>query len=220
MELAEILECGPPDFAFSPRYNVAPTQLAPVAINDGGRRKLRLMRWGLVPSWAKDPAIGNQMINARAETLTQKSSYRKPFEKQRCLIPSTGFFEWQEVAGTRSKIPMRIFLKDQKAFALAGLYDRWKQPDGNELHSFTIITTLANELVRPIHARMPVVLHKRDYNAWLDPEFKDTSKLSPLLVPYSSELMQAYEISTVVNSPKNDIPECVRPSSEVKQGHA
>lgn len=208
MELAEVLECAPPDFTFSPRFNVAPSQAVPVLINENDKRCLRLMNWGLVPSWAKDPSIGNKMINARAETITQKPSFRKPFERQRCLIPVDGFYEWQKVTGARAKIPTRIVMKDRRLFALAGIWDIWKKPDGGELRSFAIITTAANDLMRSIHERMPVILSKQDWTTWLDPKFMDISKLTELFKPFPSEAMETYEVSTAVNSPRNDVSEC------------
>ncbi|MBI4369223.1 MAG: SOS response-associated peptidase [Elusimicrobia bacterium] len=134
----------------SPRYNLAPGQSAPTVINPGSRI-LNLMQWGLVPSWAKEAAIGNKMINARAETIAEKPSYRKSFERRRCLVLADGFFEWRMVEGIKRKIPMRITLKNREPFALAGLWDIWKKPDGGEIRSFTIITTQPNDFMKPIH---------------------------------------------------------------------
>lgn len=166
------------------------------------------MRWGLVPSWSKDPAIGNKMINARAETLTEKPSYRKPFQRQRCLVPATGIFEWRKVEGARAKIPMHIALKSKKLFTMAGLWDVWKAPDDRELHSFAIITTAANDLMRPIHERQPLILDRKDWQTWLDPALNDPAKLTPLLTPSPATEMEAYEVSTAVNS-RNDASECI-----------
>ncbi len=166
------------------------------------------MHWGLVPSWAKDPSIGNKMINARAETITQKPSFRRPFERQRCLVPVDGFYEWQKVAGARVKIPTRIVMKDRCLFALAGIWDIWKKPDGGELRSFAIITTAANDLMKAIHDRMPVILAKQDWDTWLDPKCIDIPKLTGLLRSYPSDEMETYEVSTAVNSPRNDVREC------------
>lgn len=211
MELAEVLECAPPDFAFSPRYNVAPTQEVPVVVMEDGKRRLKLMRWGLVPSWAKDPAIGNQMINARAETVAEKPSYRKPFQRQRCLVPVTGFFEWQKVAGARAKTPMHIALKTKKLFVFAGLCDLWKAPDSRELRTFTIITTAAGDLMQPIHERQPVILDRKDWQAWLDPALNDLAKLTAILAASPAANLEAYEVSPTVNSPANDVPVCVKP---------
>lgn len=174
-------------------------------------RLCRLIRWGLVPHWAKEEAIGYKMINARAETIAEKPSYRKSFERRRCLVLADGFYEWQKVDGLKQKIPMRIMLKNKEPFAFAGLWDVWKKPDGGELRSFTIITTEPNDFMKAIHNRMPVILRQKDEEMWLDPDLKDTSKLLPLLVPFASKEMDAYEVSTIVNSPQNDDPQCIAP---------
>ncbi len=197
----------PQDLPFKPRYNIAPGQVAPVIINDG-MKSLRLMHWGLVPSWAKDPSIGNKIINARAETLTEKPSFKRLIGKRRCLVVADGFYEWAKQG--RGKAPMRFVLKSGEPFAFAGLWDRWKKPDGGELDSFTIITTQANDLLKPIHERMPVILGKGDEEVWLDPKAPDVSHLSLLLKPLSPDLMEAYFVSPLVNSPRNDLPECVK----------
>ena len=210
IELAEVLECDLPDFVFVRRYNVAPTQDVPVVVMEDGKRRLRLMRWGLVPSWAKDPAIGNKMINARAETVAEKPSYRKPFQRQRCLAPATSFFEWQKVTGARAKIPMCIAFKGMKLFAMAGLWDLWKMPDGRELRSFAIITTAAGDFMRPIHERQPVISDRKDWQAWLDPALTDPARLTALLASSTAAEPEAYEVSTAVNSPSNDVEECIR----------
>jgi putative SOS response-associated peptidase YedK len=156
------------------------------------------------------------MINARAETLIEKPSYRKSFERRRCLVPADGFYEWQKVDGTKVKIPMRFVLKDRRPFAFAGLWDSWRKPDGGELQSFTIITTAANEVFKPIHDRMPVILHRKDYARWLDPVLNDTAKLTTLLAPYVAAEMETYEVSSVINSPRNDVSECIAPRSQLK----
>lgn len=193
----------------TPRYNIAPGQQAPVVINDG-RRFLTLMQWGLVPSWAQDPSIGNRMINARAETVAEKPAFRRLIGKRRCLVLADGFFEWRKEG--KRKVPMRIVLKERELFAFAGLWDSWKKPDGGELRTFTIITTEANSLLRPIHDRMPVILDNLTQKEWLDPERQDPKILTVLLQPFPSELMDAYEVSTLVNSPANDRPDCVNPA--------
>lgn len=180
-----------------------------MVVMEDGKRRLKLMRWGLVPSWAKDPAIGNKMINARAETISEKPSYRKPFLHQRCLIPGTGFFEWRKVDGARAKIPMHIVLKGRKLFVFAGVWDLWKAPDGRGLWSFAVITTAAGDFMRPIHDRQPVILDRKDWGTWLDPNLTDGTKLAPLLTPAASAEMEAFEVSTAVNSPKIDDVRCI-----------
>jgi len=196
----------------TPRYNIAPTQPVAVVPNDG-KNRLDFFNWGLIPSWAKDPSIGNKMINARAETLQEKPSFRSAFRRRRCLILADGFFEWRQDAGAKTKTPMYIRLKSEKPFALAGLWERWDSPDGSKILSCTIITTEPNELMRPIHNRMPVILPESAYPAWMSPEEVDPAILQPLLVPFSAEAMLAYPISRLVNSPENDIPEVIHPAS-------
>lgn len=194
-----------------PRYNLAPGQEAPVVICEE-KNTLRMMRWGLVPFWAKEASIGYKMINARAETLPQKPSFRKPFRERRCLILADGFYEWRKAEGKGKKLPIRIVLPSREPFAFAGLWDIWKKPDGSLLHSFTIITTQANELLRPVHDRMPVILQPEDEDLWLDPNLKDVTRLTPLLTPCPANALEAYDVSAIVNSPKNDVPECVQPA--------
>ncbi|MGE5444856.1 MAG: SOS response-associated peptidase [Ignavibacteriales bacterium] len=204
---------NPKNVLLSPRYNIAPSQNSPTVIVNQDQRELIMMRWGLIPSWAKDASIGYKMINARSETLTQKSSFRRPFKERRCLVLADGFYEWDK-RDKRSKIPYHFVLKTREPFAFAGLWDEWKTPDGDELLSFTIITTEANELVEKIHDRMPAILREEDESRWLDPHLKDTDKLSELLKPFPSHLMEAYEVSTIVNSPKNETPDCIEPVGE------
>jgi putative SOS response-associated peptidase YedK len=191
-----------------PRYNIAPTQTV-IVVNDDGARHLTQMRWGLIPSWAKDPAIGNRMINARAETVATKPAFRVALRKRRCLIPADGFYEWQPVG--RRKQPVYIALTSRESFGFAGLWEAWTAPDGQEIKSCTIITTEANELLKPIHDRMPVILTREAEGLWLDPKVQDPAILLPLLTPYPAEEMEAYPVSTQVNSPANDGPECIEP---------
>lgn len=193
-----------------PRYNVAPTQnVAAVRLDRvTGMRQLDLLRWGLVPSWADDPAIGNWMINARAETVDEKPAYRHPFKARRCLIVADGFYEWMKQGGRKQ--PYYIRMRDGRPFAFAGLWDHWER-DAGELDSCALITTAPNELVRPIHDRMPAIVRREHYGRWLDPSVTDGAKLKELLRPYPAEEMAANPVSTFVNSPVNDLPECVRP---------
>lgn len=189
-----------------PRYNIAPGQEAPVVIHDSAKT-LAMMRWGLVPSWANDPAIGNRMINARAETITEKPSFKRLIERRRCLVLADGFYEWRKEG--KGKRPMRFVLKDREPFAFAGLWDIWRNPDGAELSTFTIITTAVNELMRPVHDRMPAILAREAEDPWLDAASGATTAVLSSLKPYPSELMEAYDVTTLVNSPKNDRPECI-----------
>lgn len=206
-KLAQRFHLEPPGPELSRRYNIAPTQDAPVVANDDPKR-LRLMRWGLIPAWAKDAAIGNRMINARAETLAEKPSFKKPFERRRCLVLADGFYEWRVVAG-RAKIPVRIVLKSREPFVFAGLWDLWRGPEGRELATFTIITTQANEILKPIHDRMPVILRPKDEEMWLTSGPVEAAKLAHLLKPYPADEMEAYDVSQLVNSPRNDTLECI-----------
>lgn len=194
---------------FRSRYNIAPAQEAAVIFSRDGTRSLTTMQWGLVPSWAIDPAIGNRMINARAETLAEKPAFKRLIGKRRCLVLADGFYEWRKEG--KRKVPMRIRLKTGGPFGFAGLWDSWRKLDGAELQSFTIITTEANERFRPIHDRMPVILGEDDEGKWLDFDIKDAGQILSLLKPFPPELMEAYDVSTLVNSPRNDLAECIRP---------
>ena len=167
-----------------------------------------MMQWGLVPSWARDPSIGNRMINARAETLAEKPSFKRLIGKRRCLVLADGFYEWRKEG--KGKVPMRFVLRGGELFSFAGLWDSWEKPDGVELQSFTIITTQANDLLKPIHERMPVILGKEGEERWLD---QDPKEVHELLVPYPVEMMEFYDVSKLVNSPINDLPQCIEPLS-------
>jgi len=191
-----------------PRYNIAPTQLV-IVVNDDGTRHLTQMRWGLIPSWAKDPAIGNRMINARAETVATKPAFRVALRKRRCLMPADGFYEWQPIG--RRKQPVYITLKTREPFSFAGLWETWTSSNGEEILSCTIITTEANELLTPIHDRMPVILTRDAEAVWLDPAIQDPARLLPLLTPYRAEEMEVYPVNLRVNNPGNDGPECIEP---------
>ena len=189
-----------PDHESAPDYNVAPTRnVAAVRVREGDRR-LDLLRWGLVPRWAKDLRIGSKMINARAETVATKNSFRSAFKKRRCIISADGFYEWQRLADD-SKQPMYIHRRDRDPLAFAGLYERWTDAeDLREIHTCTIITTTANEMIAPIHNRMPVLLAPKDWDSWLDPENQDGDALQSLLVPAPDSLLEAYPVSTEVNN--------------------
>ena len=165
----------------------------------------------MIPSWAKDPSIGNRLINARAETLTEKPSFRSAFRRRRCLVLADGFYEWRQIPGQKGKVPMYIQMKDRELFAFAGLWEHWNAPDGSHILSCTIITTSPNPLMEEIHNRMPVILPKEGYSLWLSPDEEDPQMLSELLRPYPHEEMMAYPVSTMVNSPANESPECIVP---------
>jgi len=204
-----------PEFTFpahvEARYNVAPTQPVLVLPNAGTNRA-DFFVWGLIPSWAKDPAIGSRLINARAETLAEKPSFRSAYKYRRCLIFADGFFEWPAQPGKPGKLPHYIRLQSDKTFAFAGLWEHWQSSDGSEIKSATIITTSPNELMAPIHDRMPVILHKEAFKRWLDPKPLFSDDLNSLLVPYPAGEMIAYPVSTLVNSPANDRPEVTVPA--------
>lgn len=197
---------------FGPRYNIAPTQPVAVVANTG-ENKLDFFTWGLVPFWAKDPSIASRMINARAETLAEKSSFKNALKHRRCLILADGFYEWRQVPGEKTKIPTYIHLQDGKPFAFAGLWEDWHSSDGSQILSTTIITTEPNELVKPIHNRMPVILPEHAYEQWLTPGEADPQELSPLLRPFDADKMETYAVSRLVNSPQNDSPSCIQPIS-------
>ena len=195
-----------PDLA--ERYNIAPTQNVPVVLEEDGR-KLEAMHWGLIPSWSKDPSIGARMINARAETVADKPSYRSAFKRRRCLIPADGFYEWKKTEG--GKEPYHLRLKNCSPFGIAGLWESWSMEGGEELRSATIITTEPNEIAAKVHNRMPVILPLDMYDVWLDPENDDREELLSMLVPYPAEEMEAYAVSRSVNRPANDYPEVLEP---------
>lgn len=196
---------------FAPRFNIAPTQPV-LAIPNDDQNTADFFVWGLIPMWAKDPGIGNRMINARGETLEEKPAFRGSLKYKRCLILADGFYEWKSSPGKKVKTPFFIHMKDRKPFAFAGLWDSWNSPDGSQIKSCTIITTQPNELTSIIHDRMPVILHPRDYAKWLDPSAQTPEQLKPLLKPFPAEMMNAYPVSTLVNTPANDIPELVVPA--------
>lgn len=190
-----------------PSYNVAPSQNVPAVRIEEGQRTACLLRWGLIPFWAKDKKIGYKMINARAETVAEKPAYRSAFKRHRCLIPASGFYEWRQ---TNGKQPYNIHMKNGRPFAFAGLWEHWEHED-EKIESCTIIVTDGNELMQPIHNRMPVILNQQDFDLWLDPEMSDKDKLMPLLVPYQGNDLEAYPVSKAVNTPKNNQPELLKP---------
>ncbi|MEX1026482.1 MAG: SOS response-associated peptidase [Candidatus Paceibacterota bacterium] len=210
-EIAQLFDVTVPDF--DPRYNIAPSQdVAAVRFSpEKEKREFVFLQWNLVPFWADEPKTKYSLINARAETVAEKRSFREAFRKRRCLILADGFYEWQKRDG--KKQPYFMHMKDDRPFAFAGLWEHW-HGDDEELESCTIIVTEANELLKPIHDRMPVILDTDDYDLWLDPKLGDKQRLQELLRPYSSEEMEAYPVSTLVNKPQNDMEKCVKPVEE------
>ncbi len=196
-----------------PRFNIAPSQpLAALrSMASGSGREFSLLRWGLIPSWAKDPSIAYKLINARSETLAQKPSFRNAFKHRRCLILTDGYYEWKKIGNTTKKQPYYIRMQDEQPFAFAGLWESWQTGDGSALETCTIITTEANELTKPIHHRMPVILDPADYDKWLNAAESETAGLQACLRPYASDPMVLFPVSTLVNSPQNQSPDCILP---------
>lgn len=196
-----------------PRYNIAPSQrILAVRQEEDGRRSLAALHWGLVPFWAKDTSIGNRMINARAETLGQKPAFRQAVRKRRCLIPADGFYEWQRTGS--SKQPYYLQMADTQPFCFAGLWESWQPPEDDPLESCTILTTDANDQVRPIHHRMPVILTPEWYDLWLDPAMQDPSRLQGCLHALPNGALRIQAVSSYVNNPRNDDRQCLTPASE------
>ncbi len=235
------VEAPPPEMPLANRYNIAPTQPVMIVREDydtgSGRRELAHVVWGLIPSWAESPSIGAKMINARTETVTEKPAFRNALKRRRCLIPTTGFYEWRQTSENTSqssavphiendlfssgsearapapappppggvrKIPYYFYLRDEKPFAFAGLWEIWHGPDGELLESCTILTTRANDLLSGFHDRMPVILPRDSYDVWLNPTVQDPGEVAPLLQSYPADKMTFHEVSTLVNSPRND----------------
>jgi putative SOS response-associated peptidase YedK len=200
-----------------PRYNLAPTQDAPVVrLDKQGGRELAMMRWGLVPYWSKGPGHGYSMINARAETVASKASFRSALERRRCLVPADGFFEWRKDG--RHRLPYHITMKDGQPFAFAGLWERWKSPAGEKLDSFTIIVTDANAAIAPIHDRMPVILDEAGADLWLEAKPERRDEIVALMKPLPADAVALRRVSTRVNDPDNDDPACLQPVDEAEEG--
>jgi putative SOS response-associated peptidase YedK len=200
--------CVPSVPPLQPRYNIAPTQTVPI-VRPAAGREMVLARWGLVPSWASDLSMGYRLINARVETVADKPSFRAAFRQRRCLIPATGFYEWQKLG--KLKQPYHIRRKDGDPFAFAGLWEHWQSPEGEVVESCTILTTEANEVMMPLHDRMPVILDAGVYDRWLDPSAKDVAALQTLLVPYPDEGMVAVPVSSYVSNARHEGPKCLEP---------
>ncbi len=219
-QIARYFDAQPPEQALDPSYNVAPTNDVYTVIGDGGVRRVEVMHWGLVPFWAKDPSVGNRMINARAETLATRNAYKHAFKKKRCLIPADGFYEWKATPGRKRKQPMFIHRADGELMAFAGLWEVWRNPDDpdQELHSCTIITGDPNDKVRDIHDRMPVILPPSAWETWLDPEIRDLELLGKLLVPTPSSLITLHPVSTEVNNVRNKGAHLIEPVDPADPG--
>jgi putative SOS response-associated peptidase YedK len=220
-KLKELANKGTP-FEILPRYNAAPKQNMPVVAVRDNELKVEMMQWGLVPHWSKEPKTEFSTINAKSETLEQSKLYSPYFKGSRCLVPADAFYEWKRItleqrgkgkpSTTEQKQPMCIRMNDEKPFMFAGLFSVWKDPQsGEELPTYTIITTTPNEMMQKIHHRMPVILDEKDFDRWLDRDYKDTKKLNELLKPYPAQKMKAFPVSRLVNSPANDVPACLEP---------
>ena len=207
-ELAQRFEFDGDWLAFESSYNIAPTQEVLTVIG-GETRRGGYMRWGLIPPWTKDLSAGRPMINARAETVAERPAFRNALRRRRCLVLADGFYEWQRVGAGRR--PMRVVMRSSEPFAFAGLWETWRNPDGQAIPSCTIITTEANDLLSPIHDRMPVILSRENEDFWLDRSENDPAMLGSVLSPYPTDAMVAYEISSLVNSYANDGPEVIEP---------
>ena len=205
-----VMDAPPPE----PRYNIAPTQQVLAVVNDGERRG-ELMRWGLVPSWAKDIKIGSRMINAVSETAATKPAFRNAFRRRRCLVLADGFFEWRREG--KQRFPMYFTQKSGEPMAFAGLCEDWKSPKGKWVRSCSILTTAANSFIEPIHNRMPVILSSETEPLWLDPLTETPDNLEPLLLPAPSELLRVREVSPTVNSVRNDNPGCIAPLTPLEE---
>lgn len=188
-----------------PRYNIAPSQDVPIIRQAGRDRELVMVRWGLLPAWSREEKTRYSMINARSDTVAEKPSYRQPFHKRRCLVPASGFYEWRKMF--HGKQPYRIGRADEGLMALAGIWEHW-EGNGKAIESCSIIVTDANERIRPIHDRMPVILDPDQFNDWLDPDNSDVNALQDMLQPYQDDEMSSWPVSTAVNSPANDDPRC------------
>jgi putative SOS response-associated peptidase YedK len=198
-----------PEGSLRPRFNIAPTQPVAVLPNDG-KNRLDYFVWGLIPSWSKDTKIASRLINARAETLAEKPSFRSAYKRRRCLIFADGFYEWQQIPGEKSKTPLFIHLADDKPFAFAGLWEIWYSPDGSEIRSCTIITTEPNSFMQPIHNRMPVILPEDTYQEWLQLGEVSPQELDHLLTPFAAEKLASHPVSRAVNNPDIDKPELLQ----------
>lgn len=206
-ELKQIFDLIESSSRTEPRYNVAPTQQVPVVRSNCEHNALVPMKWGLIPSWSKDSTIASHTINARCETVAEKPAFRHAIKYNRCIIPVSGFYEWLHTGG--SKTPHYIHLSDNSPMSLAGIWEPWKAPDGQEIETFSILTTTSNSLISPLHDRMPVILQPADYNLWLSKSMHHPQELTHLYQPFPDEKMALYEVSNLVNNPRFDSPSCI-----------
>lgn len=194
---------------WKPRYNIAPGQPVLTVISEKEKNSLVFMTFGFIPHWAKQKSTGYTMINAKAETIAEKPSYRESFKHKRCIIPADGFYEWEQT--DEGKQPYRFTLKGDTLFGFAGIWDTWTDPEGHSRNTLAIITTEGNTLTKKLHDRMPVILKRKDEAAWLDPSLTEPDKLAPLLVPYPAKEMEMYPVSSKMNSWRHDKADCIRP---------
>ena len=194
---------------YEPSFNIAPSQQILTVINDGAKNRMGYLKWGLVPPWAKDPKIGFKMINARSETIHEKPSFRDALKKKRCLVIADSFYEWKRTDG--GKVPMLVKFRSNELFAMAGLWETWKSPEGKPVHTCTILTTEPNQMMSEIHDRMPVILKPEDESTWLDPAIQDIGGLNHILKPLADGSLECYQVSEAVNSPRNNFKELILP---------
>lgn len=215
-ELSERFGCPVVVPDYRPRYNAAPSQLMPVFVDDKGKTRLQMMKWGLVPYWAQDASIGSKLINARAETAAGKPAFRDAFRRRPCLVPADGYYEWMKTG--KYKQPMRIVLKSRELFAFAGLWDSWTDEQGKTLFTYTILTTEPAESLCSIHNRMPLILKREDEPFWLNPVLSVSDRIKFLSAIKPADAFEAYEVERLVNSPANDSPELILPLSNIFSG--
>ena len=206
-ELKQIFDLIESSTRTEPRHNVAPTQQVAVVRNTGEYNALVPMKWGLIPSWSKDASIASHTINARCETIAEKPAFRHAIKYNRCIIPISGFYEWTHTEG--KKTPHYIYLSDHAPMSLAGIWEHWMNPEGQDIETFSILTTTSNNLIQPLHDRMPVILQPADYGLWLSKNTHNPHELIHLYQPYSAEKMSLYEVSNLVNNPRFDSPSCI-----------
>lgn len=206
-ELKQIFDLIESKVRPEPRYNLCPTQLAPVVRSTDSGNALDLLKWGLIPSWSTDTKAASHMINARSETVAEKPSFRHAIKKNRCIIPVSGFYEWSRLSG--EKQPHFIHMADNSPMPLAGIWEHWKSPEGDVIESFSILTTAANKLISSLHDRMPVILHPKSFSLWLDRGMNDAHALDPLYAPYHDDELSYYKVPDLVNNPRFDSPACI-----------